>query len=110
MSVKVADLTHRVHQERNILDPVYCEEFIKKYRHKVLGEFRRTWTSEYDELMTDCALVERLKSDAPHVIAWFERRVDMILQAERREIFPTEVPAMLSGLIPLTQRSLPSVE
>src|SRR5439155_21317978 len=51
---------------------------------------RPAWIQEYDDIFKQDELVAALRWDAPEVLEWHERRLDMILLAERLAVTPPD--------------------
>ncbi len=102
IQAEVRKLALRVHQDSNVFDEQYRQRFVHKHRDELLGELGESWSAEYEKVMTNNELVSALQSLAQDVIVWFELRVEMVLAAQRSKVAPPELPAMLTGPIPLT--------
>lgn len=106
---KVAKLALRTHEERNIFDSSYQTDFVRRNRDKILNKLGHDWRQEYEELKLDEQLVAALTEQAPGVLKWHEKRLDLVLMAERLAVAPAK-PVNLEGPVPLTPQSVPHVQ
>lgn len=107
---KALRLRLAVRHQRNFLDDEYCGQFAARFRAEILTEYRQVWTEEYEALMKDQELVGVLKQAAPEVLDWHERRIGVLLQAERLQLRPPDVPGFLHGPSRLTARTIPYIQ
>jgi hypothetical protein len=86
---RISYLALKVHHQRNWLDPAFCRQYAKE-NTKSISEGKSFWIREYKELMADTELVTALRQQAPDVLEWYERRVDVVNLAERFSVMPNE--------------------
>jgi len=108
IEARVYSLSVMVHHNSNFLDSQFCEQFVRKHLKEILKS-KEGWSSEYSELMAYPDLVTALQLQAPQVLQWYERRVDMISMAERLTIMPPESPITLTDRR-ITARTIAQVE
>lgn len=111
IQLKVHELSVRVHHDHNWLDPAFCEEYVKKHQHDI-AQSRSKWMHEYQTLMADAELVGALRTKAPEVLDFYERRVDMIRFAERLAVMPQGAVCSMAAFLRrrITSRTIGQVE
>ncbi|PWU11998.1 MAG: hypothetical protein C5B51_01595 [Terriglobia bacterium] len=109
LQAKVEALRRSVHQNRNLFDRDYRLNLVEQYQGKILTDWRAGWVREYNEIFADPPLVAALTSQAREVLDWHERRIDLILLAERLAITPPDVSVVLNERR-ITSRTLGQVQ
>src|SRR5437899_2701347 len=72
-----------VHQKRNFLEQDYREDFLGNHQQEIVNEWSGPWAEEYNQMMADATLIKALEASAPEVLAWFEVRLAVVLDAQR---------------------------
>jgi hypothetical protein len=109
LGARVTELRLMLRRSRNLLDEDYRRQFVVNNHSQILAELRHVWSKEYDALMNDSDLLAALRAEDPEIVELYERRMDMVLLAERWDVSPTDVVPD-RGPLPLTARTIPVVE
>lgn len=92
LAQRALEWRHRIHVERNFLDPEYREHFARAHTKEILQVFRPQWAKEYSESKGDqefCAYLRRNAVDLHDLLNdWLEARLDVIWQAEKLAVMP----------------------
>ncbi len=108
LKARVLELKVMVHHNANLFDDAYLRRLVQLQQEDILGN-KDKWMAEYEAISKDRELHQALEQNAPEVLDWFERRVELLRAAERLGVMPPEM-ALEFRPRPITSRTLVSVE
>jgi len=113
-AAKIFQLSLKVKAERNFLDSKFREHFVRAHHEQLVGPWKTEWTEEYAGLMANSELVKAIRVTSPEIIEWYERRIDMLVLAQRLAVAPPPPEQdgweILQSAVPITYRTLDKME